>query len=662
MKTLDLQQGSEAWASHRSTARNASDASAVLGCSPYMTRGKLLQLRHMGIAQEHDAGTMRRFADGHAIEAAQLTGAEEIIGEPLYPVVGVETVDGIELSASFDGITMDESTVYECKTLNGELRSTLNAIGGIEANDGRLLPKYYRVQMEQQLMVCGGERVLFVAATADGTDVRRCWYTSDPALRVEILAAWKQFDIDLAAYVQPERAAAIVAEPVQALPAVSVQVTGSIAVVDNFKTFEVAMRDFLEHRLIRKPKTDQDFADLDVQIKAMKGAEAALESAEVQMLAQIQSVDSAKKTKDMLLKLVAENRRMAEKLLTNEKERRRGDIAAAGITALREHVAALNIRLGKPYMPQSCAVADFGGAIKGLRSLTSMEDAVATLLANSKIAANEAADRIQANREDLKPGPGGIPGDDWIVLFPDFAQVCTKAPEDFRNLRIARVEAERQRRQAERERIRQEEVAKLQRQQRETQEAEDALISSFDAAAHRIEQDSVPYIQKAIMAYESTAKDWENDARPRVREAYLVGRAYLKERMESAQARHAAETAKPAFTPSSPLYADLNNPGRNPSTGEADIAAPAPVSQAAAGNVVPLGTRAPAPESNATIRLGQINERLAPIQLSADGLASLGFTPVATEKSVKLYRESDFDRICAALVQHIEHARQPLAA
>jgi hypothetical protein len=47
---------------------------------------------------------------------------------------------------------------------------------------------------------------------------------------------------------------------------------------------------------------------------------------------------------------------------------------------------------------------------------------------------------------------------------------------------------------------------------------------------------------------------------------------------------------------------------------------------------------------------------LAPIALTADGLASLGFTHAATDKAAKLYHESSFPQICAALVRHIEAA------
>lgn len=71
----------------------------------------------------------------------------------------------------------------------------------------------------------------------------------------------------------------------------------------------------------------------------------------------------------------------------------------------------------------------------------------------------------------------------------------------------------------------------------------------------------------------------------------------------------------------------------------------------------PLVTPTTAPaavEDNGTrMKLGQINERLAPIILTADGLAELGFTHVATDKSAKLYRECDFPRICQALIAHI---------
>ena len=43
MKTLQLNQGSKEWHEHRSTHWNASDAPAILGCSPYKSRSELLR-------------------------------------------------------------------------------------------------------------------------------------------------------------------------------------------------------------------------------------------------------------------------------------------------------------------------------------------------------------------------------------------------------------------------------------------------------------------------------------------------------------------------------------------------------------------------------------------------------------------------------------------
>jgi predicted phage-related endonuclease len=63
-----------------------------------------------------------------------------------------------------------------------------------------------------------------------------------------------------------------------------------------------------------------------------------------------------------------------------------------------------------------------------------------------------------------------------------------------------------------------------------------------------------------------------------------------------------------------------------------------------------------------SLRLGQINERLAPITLTADGLARLGFAPAATDKSAKLYHDHDFPAMCAALIRHVTAVAQAKAA
>lgn len=597
METVNVQQGSPEWHAHRATHFNASDAPAMMGCSKYKTRSQLMHELHTGITPEVDAAQQRRFDDGHRAEALARPLAEAIIGEDLYPVVGTEG----ELSASFDGLTMDESIAFEHKSLNDELRAAMTT------TDGAALPLAYRVQMEQQCAVSRCEKVLFMATkwernhdfTEDHPEAytlverREAWYLPDLKLRAQIVAGWAQFAQDLAAYVPPAPAApALVAAPVQALPVATVQITGEISIRDNLSAVEVAVHDFLDHKLIRKPETDQDFADLDLQIKEMKIAEESLESGEKQTLAQIQPVHAWKQRKDLIAKLLRDNRLMAEKLLASEKERRRGEIVADGVKGLKAHVDTLVARIGKPYLP--AIPADFGGAIKGKRSLSSMEEAVDNELNRAKLAANEIADRIQINLGTLRELATGLP-----QLFPDTAQIVLKAPEDLTALVKNRVAdhqaAEVKKEEAQRERIRNEELARIERDQ----EAERQRLASEAAA-------------QAVTA-----------------------------------------ATPPASTPSTAPAAVTPLP-TTPSSASAAVPAP---------TVIPMPSRAAtAPASAPTLRLGVINERLSPIAVTADGLASLGFTPAAKDRSALMFHEADFPHICAALANHLQRIQAKQAA
>ena len=320
-------------------------------------------------------------------------------------------------------------------------------------------------------MVTGAKRLIFTVSDGTPENMLHVEVLPDPAWFERLRAGWAQFHKDLAAYVPVEVLPAVVAAPVTALPSVSVQVNGTLVVVDNFAKFETALLDFIEHRLIREPKTDQEFADLDLQIKALKGAEAALDAAETQMLAQISTVDGAKRTKDMLHKLTRDNRLMAEKLLEAKKLQVRTDEVQRGKTAFAEHVAALNARIGKPYMP--AIAADFAGVIKGKRTVASLKDAIDTELARVKIEADATGSRILLNMATLREL-----AKDHAFLFSDTGTIVLKQTDDLTALvktRIAEHQAAEQRKlDAERERIRAEEQAKAEKDAREKLAAEQA--------------------------------------------------------------------------------------------------------------------------------------------------------------------------------------------
>ena len=78
----------------------------------------------------------------------------------------------------------------------------------------------------------------------------------------------------------------------------------------------------------------------------------------------------------------------------------------------------------------------------------------------------------------------------------------------------------------------------------------------------------------------------------------------------------------------------------------------APVAAPVAANVVPMPTKAPA-DDGARINLSDIKDRIFPLQITAEGLASLGFPHVATEKASKLYRAADFPSMRDAMVKHL---------
>lgn len=577
MKIHDLIQGSDEWAAFRLTHHGASEAAAMLGLSKKTTRSELLHMKHTGTPKEFSDWVQKNILDyGHEVEAMARPIIEDLIGEDLYPVTCSNEDECGILSASCDGLTMGYDTAFEHKQWNADLAASVAA---------GILPEEHMPQCQQIMLVTGAKRVIFTVSNGTPESCVHVEVLPDPAWFVRIEAGWAQFDRDLAGYTPPEVAPVIVAEAVQALPAVSVQISGQIDVRDNFKAFETALRDFLDNKLIREPQTDQDFADLDLQIKAMKKAEEMLGAAESMMLAQIQSVDEAKRQKDMLAKLVRDNRLMAEKLLDSEKARRRAEKVEAARKAFSAHVADLQREIRSVRL--DVVTPDFAGVIKGLKTLASIQDKIDTALANGKIAADQQA-------ADLRTKLGWIDtyAAEHRALLADLQQLVAKPLDDFKLAVTARIEAhkksEEARLEAERERIRKEEADKLLAQ------------------------------QQAVAAPALTV-------------------------VQSSPQAQAPQSGQDSYAASSPALAGT-------------------------ASVVELVTTAPAnqsePSGPPTLRLGQINERLAPIALTADGLASLGFAPAATDKSAKLYHERDFPRICAALVRHIQavQAGQPASA
>jgi len=442
MKTVELGIGSPEW----QLAFTASKTAAMLGISKYQTRGELLRQMATGITKEVDAHTQARFDRGHEIEAIARTFAEEeldlSIDDHLSPATYTGEFEGITLFASLDGQFLPNN--WECKTMNADLREALSSA---------VIPAQYQPQLEQGLMVSGAESCLFTASdgTRDGT--LHAWYKSNPALRKRIIAGWKQFKEDIANYEHIEVIPAAVAVPQMGLPSVSIQVQGSIALIDNLDVFGGMLTEYIA-RINKKPETDQDFANLEASAKILKRAEEELDAAENSALGQAVSIDAMRKTVALYRSMARDNRLLIEKLVKAEKENRRGEILTSAKLKMFDHTANLNRRLGANWMPVH--QGNFAESIKGLKSLDSMREKIDNALRDAMFEANETADLIERNWKMVEDK----------TLVPDFPQICTKQAEDFDSLvtlrKMNRDIEQAAKLEAERAKIRAEELANAQ--------------------------------------------------------------------------------------------------------------------------------------------------------------------------------------------------------
>jgi len=294
---------------------------------------------------------------------------------------------------------------------------------------------------------------------------------------------------------------------------VVVQVQGTLTVAGNLPAFGQALRDFIA-RIPQRPETDQQFADAEAACKALKKAEDALTQAEDGALAQISDVELMRRTVADLKELARSTRLATEKLVKAEKDARRTEKVMAARQAFETHVTRLQmdikgVRLIVP-MP------DFGGSIKGLSSLASIDDKLTAALIAGKAEANTLASRIAGNLQTLDSVP------QYAHLFADRQELAYKDYEVLELLMQKRVDAEAARIEAERERIRQEEERKAREAaereaeaERQRIRAEEQAKAQAEAQAAREAQAQQAIQQAAEPAAAPAAQRAQLDADPR---------------------------------------------------------------------------------------------------------------------------------------------------
>jgi len=308
MKTLNLVQGSPEWHDHRASSYNASEAPAMKGASKYMTRDQLIHQQATGETKEIDHFLQELFDKGHAAEAAIRPHIEKLIGEDLYPVTGVEYIDGVPLSASFDGLTLLEDVVFEHKLWNERLAANMKA-GVVEG--------HYNYQIQQQLMISGAEKAIFV--TSDGTPEKMeyVWIDPDKEIFEEILNGWKRFGDDLAAYKPKVETVKPEADAIMELPAINIQITGGVKDT-NLAVYKESAESFIAS-INTDLKTDEDFANAEKTVKFCEAAEKKLDAVKEQAISQTADIDELFKTLDFLKQQMRAKRLDLNKSVTTKK-------------------------------------------------------------------------------------------------------------------------------------------------------------------------------------------------------------------------------------------------------------------------------------------------------------------------------------------------------
>lgn len=445
METTSAIQGTPEWHALRAKHFTASEAAAMLGTSKYTTRSELLRQKATGIVPEVDAFKQALFDKGHEAEADARLIIEVETGEEFYPVTGTLEIDGLPLLASFDGLTLDDETTWEHKLFNAQLAEYI-----LTNQD---VPDTHWPQLEQGLLVSGATVCIFTVS--DGTTDRMASirYRSKPERREALIAGWRQFAEDLKNFKYVEEKPEVVVAPIEDLPALKVEITGRVlsSNLAQWKDVVVARIQAINTDL----KTDEDFAIAEKTVKFLDDGEKRVDLVKTQAQSQSADLDTLFRTLDSMKAEMRAKRLELEKLVKARKDAIRVEIAQEAKDALADHISSLNKRTNAALIEAS---ADFAGAMKGKKTVSSLREAVGNELARAKTETSMMADKIESNLQLMAQHS------EYQFLFHDSRQLLIKTNEDLLAVienRIAKHKAdEAARLEAETARIRAEEERK----------------------------------------------------------------------------------------------------------------------------------------------------------------------------------------------------------
>lgn len=442
MIKLNLVQGTQDWLDARLSHFTASEAPAMMGVSKHISRTQLLDHKK-GWTTEVDAFTQRLFDAGHQVEELARPLAEAFTDEDLVPIVGV--LEDSKYLASFDGMSMFGDILFEHKLYNKVLaENVLNSV---------LTPDYYW-QLEHQLMVSGAEKVLFVCSNGTEEKFYSMWYESTPERRAELIAGWEQFEKDLADHVPQAKTEKVTAQVTKDLPMITYQMNG-MSLTSNLSEFKKSAMHLVE-KAQQPIETDQDFANAEAHQKVFTKAEKDIDNLCDRVLGEVQDISVFVNDLREIKELIRQARLAENKQIKSRKEEIRQGIAVLANKSLWDYTVSAMAEL-KVECP-SLSV-DIVNAMKGKKTVASLQDAADSELAKGKIEVDGYANTATSNLATLKEFAA-----DYRFLFADWKDIAFKQCDDFTALVKTRIaehkEAEKARIEQQREKIRLEEEAK----------------------------------------------------------------------------------------------------------------------------------------------------------------------------------------------------------
>lgn len=157
MRKVELEQGSPEWLEFRKSGIGASECAAVFGKCKYNTPLQLWEKKVYDIETEVTFPMIR----GSQMEPIIRQQAEEVLGEKFDPVCGIYDEHEFIL-ASLDGINSEGTVIMEIKYAS-KVNHALAASGKV--------PKHYIYQVQQQLLVSGAQKALYVSWNSDDLQI-----------------------------------------------------------------------------------------------------------------------------------------------------------------------------------------------------------------------------------------------------------------------------------------------------------------------------------------------------------------------------------------------------------------------------------------------------------------------------------------------------------